>query len=242
MTGNFTYMNKNKVFISVVMPVYNETLLIDSAITETISALNKDFERFELVIVDDGSTDNTYNRILNYADKKNNIVVVKHDKNANLGKSLYDGFLKAEGEYVIFNSADLPLLPDDIKKILEQKLPFDLLNIERIKYSGASKWRRFVSFSNRLLLHMFFPINTKDFKDMNFTIILRKQILRDILPKSKSPGFFMPEMILRAKNKKLSIKNMQIDYQPRHKGKSHFGKMKDIIWSLYDMILFRLKI
>lgn len=234
-------MNKNKAFISVVMPVYNEKLLINSAITETISALNKDFERFELVIVDDGSTDNTYDLILNHANKNNNIVIIRHDINENLGKSLHDGFLKANGEYVIFNSADLPLIPDDIKKLLEQKLPFDLLNIERIKYSGASIWRRSVSFCNKVLLHMFFPINTKDFRDMNFTIILRKQILSDILPKAKSPGFFMPEMILRAKDKKLNIKNIQINYQPRHKGKSHFGKMKDIIWSLRDMILFRLK-
>lgn len=234
-------MNKNKAFISVVMPVYNEKLLINSAITETVAALNKDFERFELVIVDDGSTDNTYELILNNANKNNNIVVIRHNTNENLGQSLYDGFLKANGEYVIFNSADLPLMPDDIKKLLEQQLPFDLLNIERIKYSGASIWRRSISFCNKVLLHMFFPISTKDFRDMNFTIILRKQILRDILPKAKSPGFFMPEMILRAKNKKLNIKNIQINYQPRYKGNSHFGKMKDIIWSLCDMILFRLK-
>ncbi|MDD5020632.1 MAG: glycosyltransferase family 2 protein [Endomicrobiaceae bacterium] len=233
-------MNKNKVFISVVMPVYNERLLIDSAITETIEALSKDFERYELVIVDDGSTDDTYNLILNHADKNNNIIVIRHDRNENLGKSLHDGFLKASGEYIIFNSADLPLVSDDIKKMLEQQFPFDLLNIERIKYSGASMWRKIVSFCNKFLLHILFPANTKDFKDMNFTIILKKEILRDILPKAKSPGFFMPEMILKAKNKKLNIKNMQINYQPRHKGKSHFGKIKDIIWSLYDMMRFRL--
>ena len=125
--------------------------------------------------------------------------------------------------------------------MLERHLPFDLLNIERIKYSGASVWRKTVSLCNKILLHVFFPSGAKNFTDMNFTVMFNKKVLADILPESKSPGFFMPEMLLRARNKKLNIKNMRIDYQPRHKGKSHFGKIKDIIWSVYDMIGFRFK-
>lgn len=233
-------MNKSGEFVSVIIPVYNEKNLINDAILETLEVLEKDFDKYELIIVDDGSTDNTFEIISHYADKNKNIIVLKHANNQNLGSSLYDGFLKAAGDYLIFNSADLPLSPENIKTLLENNKPFDLLNIERIKYSGASAWRQTVSLLNKILLHMLFPLNAKDFRDMNFTVIIKKQILESVMPRSKSPGFFMPEMLLKAKYKKMNVKIAQSEYNPRHKGKSHFGKIKDIIWSLYDMIYFRL--
>ena len=105
-----------------------------------------EFKDFELVVVDDGSDDGTNQKLIELSIKYENLILIKHDKNMGLAQSLRDGFLKASNEYILFNSADLPLALKDISFVIEQKYPFDLLVIERNKNNGSILWQNLFRF------------------------------------------------------------------------------------------------
>ena len=232
-------MENLKVSLSVVIPAHNEQDNIVFAVEKTISEF-KNFKNAELIIINDGSTDDTQKKLVDLLKKYENLIVLEHNKNEGLARSLKDGFSKASNDYVLFNSADLPLNPSDINKLFEKKHPFDLLVLERKIYTGASLWRKFVSLCNRIILHIFFPLALIDISDCNFTIIFKRNIFIKIIPNSISPGFVLAEMILKAKYFGCNIKIVDVDYTKRNAGKAHFGKIKDILLTLFDILKFRI--
>lgn len=231
-------MKVSEISLSVIMPVYNEQENIKFAIEQTVLELNK-FNKSEIIIINDGSTDGTNKKLMDLQKKYKEITIIQHNKNQGLGKSLQDGFLKASNDYIIFNSADLPLAPKDIMRVLEQKYPFDLLVLERKKYLGASLYRKFISVCNRVILHIFFPLSLIEIADCNFTIFFKRQYLKYIFPVSKSPGFILVEMILKAKYLKYNVKTVTVDYNARKYGNTIIGGLKDIFESFYNIIYFR---
>ena len=229
----------NKLPLSVIIPIYNEQENIILAIEKTMAEVSE-FKDFELVVVDDGSDDGTNQKLIELSIKYENLILIKHDKNMGLVQSLRDGFLKASNEYILFNSADLPLALKDISFVIEQKYPFDLLVIERNKNNGSILWQKFVSFCNRVILHIFFPLALIEIADCNFTIVFRKEILKKIFPSSKSTGFVQPEMILRAKYLKYNVKSIEVVFNKSENGRAHFRTLKDVLCSLSDIVKFRI--
>lgn len=232
-------MKSSEISLSVIIPVYNEQENIIFAVEQTMLEL-KNFKKAELIVINDGSNDNTNKKLIDLSIKYPDLIVLKHNKNKGLAKSLKYGFLNVLNDYVLFNSADLPLDPKDICNIIEQKYPFDLLVLERKEYLGASNWRKFISICNRIILHIFFPLALIDIADCNYTFIIKKELLKKSFPISISPGFIGPEIILRAKYLKSDIKTIETNYHRRKFGKPHFGKVRDILYSLYDIIKFRI--
>ena len=232
-------MKCSEISLSIVMPVYNEQDNIIFAIEQTMLEL-KNFKKAELIVINDGSSDSTNKKLIDLSIKYPDLIVLKHNKNKGLAKSLKLGFLNVLNDYVLFNSADLPLDPKNICNILEQKYPFDLLVLERKEYLGASNWRKFVSICNRIILHVCFPLALIDIADCNYTFIIKKELLKKSFPNSISPGFIEAEIILRAKYLKCDVKTIETVYNRRKFGKPHFGRIRDILYSLYDIIRFRI--
>jgi glycosyltransferase involved in cell wall biosynthesis len=232
-------MKCSEISLSVIIPVYNEQENIMFAIEQTMQEL-KNFKKAELIVINDGSNDNTNKKLIDLSIKYPDLIVLRHNKNKGLAKSLKYGFLNVLNDYVLFNSADLPLNPKDICNIIEQKYPFDLLVLERKEYSGATIWRKIVSTFNRIILHVFFPLALIDIADCNYTFIIKKDLLKKVYPDSISPGFVEAEMILRAKYLKSDVKSIETNYNRRKFGNPHFGKIKDILLTLFDIIKFRI--
>ena len=225
--------------LSVVMPVYNEQDNVMFAIEQTIKEF-KNFKKAELIVINDGSDDNTNKKLIDLSIKYSDLIVLRHNKNKGLAKSLKYGFLNVLNDYILFNSADLPLNPKDISSIVEQTYPFDLLILERKEYSGATNWRKIVSIFNRIILHIFFPLALIDIADCNYTFIIKKELLKKSFPNSISPGFIEAEIILRAKYLKCDVKTIETVYNRRKFGRPHFGKIKDILLTIFDIIKFRI--
>lgn len=99
--------------ISVVMTVYNEADIVESAID---SILDQTVEEFEFIIVDDGSTDGTVNRIEAVDDPR--ITLLKNERNRGLAPSLNRGIDAATGEYIARMDADDRSLPTRLERQL----------------------------------------------------------------------------------------------------------------------------
>lgn len=97
--------------VSVVLPVYNDEEYVETAID---SVLKQSFESLELLIVDDGSTDNTRTCLEKY-NSKSQVVVIEHEENRGLPAALNTGLEHATGRYVMRQDADDRSLPGRIQ-------------------------------------------------------------------------------------------------------------------------------
>jgi glycosyltransferase involved in cell wall biosynthesis len=100
-----------KIKLSVIVPAYNE----ESTIQKVLAKILKE-DIFEIIVIDDGSTDQTVNLIQKIKSPK--IKIIKHAKNSGKGAAIITGIKKARGTHIIIQDADLELDPKDYKKLL----------------------------------------------------------------------------------------------------------------------------
>ena len=107
--------------LSIIIPVYNEGKTIQ-LILEKVQAVNiiNGIQK-EIIVVNDGSTDDTETAIENYIakNKKTTIHYFKHDRNQGKGAALHTGISKASGEYLIIQDADLEYDPQEYNDLLK---------------------------------------------------------------------------------------------------------------------------
>lgn len=99
--------------ISVIIPCFNSEELISRAIN---SVFQQTFKDYEIILIDNNSTDNTYNTLLNYMEKYSGVITVlrEYKKGANAARN--KGLYEAKGEWLQFLDSDDELLPDKLEK------------------------------------------------------------------------------------------------------------------------------
>jgi len=103
---------KNNLKISVIIPTYNRAFLLPRAIK---SVLNQTFQDFELIIIDDGSTDNTKDVVEEIKKKDKRIIYIYQD-NQGLPKALNTGIKNTKGKYIAFLESDDEWLPEKLEE------------------------------------------------------------------------------------------------------------------------------
>jgi glycosyltransferase involved in cell wall biosynthesis len=101
----------NEPLVSVILPTYNRAYIISRAIS---SVLNQTYRNLELIVIDDGSTDNTKDVVKNFNDDRLKYINHKQNKGANAARNI--GINYANGEYVAFQDSDDEWLPEKIEK------------------------------------------------------------------------------------------------------------------------------
>lgn len=113
---------KKNPFVSIVVPAYNEALIIEKnlrILCQYMELLESEY-RWELVIVNDGSPDNTGELAETFARSRNNVRVVHHITNCGLGQALKSGFEHCQGDYIITLDLDLSYSPEHIEQLLSK--------------------------------------------------------------------------------------------------------------------------
>ena len=119
-------VNENyKPFVSIMIPAHNE----EGVITNTVeNILTIDYPNFEVIVIDDRSTDNTASVIYDLSQKHENVIAIVREKDAFPGKSavLNDAFKVAKGEAILVFDADATVEPDFLKKLIPHLEPADV--------------------------------------------------------------------------------------------------------------------
>jgi len=105
-------------YLSVVIAAYNEEGRIGDSLIKTDDYLKKRGFDFEIIVVDDGSSDKTLDLLEKYSYKITNLVVFKNKKNHGKGYSVKKGILKSKGDIVLFTDADLSTPIEEIDKLI----------------------------------------------------------------------------------------------------------------------------
>jgi len=125
---------------SIVIPLLNEEESILSLNSWIFKVLKTESFSFEIIYIDDGSTDASWNTIENLSKKNQNVRGIRFAKNFGKSQALHAGFKSAKGKYVITLDADLQDSPDEIPKLIK--------NLNKGGYDLISGWKkkRFDSF------------------------------------------------------------------------------------------------
>ncbi len=227
--------NKIKTGISIVIPAYNEEENVYQTINSILDVMNRSFEDFEIIIVDDCSTDTTGHILDNFAFTNKNIKVIHNEHNLGQGGSLAVGFANVSKELVIHNAMDYPFDVSDLPKMVELIDKYDIVVAARTSRPGYTIYRHILSRANIFLLNLLFDLHLSDY---SFVQLYRSHIIKEIHPDARAIGFFIPEILIRAHKKGYHIIQIPIKYLPRKKGVAKSGSFKVVSRSLIDLIKF----
>ncbi len=103
---------------SVIIPVYNESNLICKSLEKITAYLKGVNILYEIIVVDDSSSDNTASLIRDFSRNDKNIILLRNETNRGKGYSVKKGILQAEGKYLLFTDADLSVPIEELSKFI----------------------------------------------------------------------------------------------------------------------------
>ena len=234
--------------LSVVMPAYNEENHIYNNIGKVIEAIKSFCESFEIIVVNDGSTDNTRSKIIQAAKNWENVKLVSYKKNRGKGNAIRQGVKAAKGEYIAFLDSDLDLPPEQLESYLWalKKNKADIVIGSKMHKDSQINYpiiRRIISFGYFCMLKVLFNLNVKD--TQTGIKMFKAKALKSVIEKIKTRGFAYDIEILVALNSR-KYRIMEMPVKLDFTRESGMGRIKlfDIISVFKDTwaIFFRAKI
>ncbi|MBI5892567.1 MAG: glycosyltransferase family 2 protein [Deltaproteobacteria bacterium] len=175
-----------KTKISAILPAYNEGHHIYDNLLETHRVLKKSHCDFEIMVVDDGSKDNTYTEAVRVAKNVGSIIPIKLPYNCGKGSALKNGFKHVTGSFVVFLDADLDLHPHQIYQMFRVMRDENADVVIGSKYHPESKLnyplsRKIFSRIYAFCLKMLFGLPLRD--TQTGLKIFRYEVLANIFPR-----------------------------------------------------------
>ncbi len=225
--------------LSVVVPAFNEAQNVEPVVRETIRVLaNHDWvQPFEIVLVDDGSTDETGAIMDRLAADNPEIVVARHPGNQGFGAALRTGFLRSRGDAVTFITADGEIGVDQPLRLLREMGDRDLMLSGRARTVGAGRslltWG--INWTSRLILG-FWP------DDSVGIYVVRGEVVRRI-PLHSNTGLANLEVLLYCRASGMSVATSGVtETRPRLSGESKVTNLRTIAQTLWEMLKLRVRI
>jgi glycosyltransferase involved in cell wall biosynthesis len=154
--------------VSIIIPAYNEERHIANTILETNKTLNSFLPAdFEIIVIDDGSIDDTFNKATEMAQTLPNIRVFRLPKNSGKGVALLHGFKVAKGDILVYIDADLEFHPKNIETYLKYMETFNADVVISSKRHPLSKlrypvFRRIASYYYNMFIRILFGLDIHD--------------------------------------------------------------------------------
>ena len=215
--------------LSIIIPVYNESRNLEKTVNN-LRKIKKNIKKFNLIFIDDFSTDNTLN-ILVKLSKKYSFIKIHKNKKKGLGSAIEEGIKRSNFNYVAVFMADSSDSINDLNryyKTISTKKYDAILGSRFIKDSKIKDYPFFKYFLNRIFNNFVKLIFFSDYNDFtNAFKIYKKSVLKELLPiVSENFNVFL-EIPLKIISRKYTYKIIPISWQNRKVGKSNF-KIKEL--------------
>lgn len=205
--------------LSLVVPMFNEEANIDHAIAYAVDALEVHTRDYEIIIVDDASTDNSTHLVRRAAELNPNIKLIRHDFNQKLGASLRTGFAAAKHELVLYMDADLPFDPDVLSRAVRalHVTRADVISGYRFDRTTEGLKRTIYSLVYNWMIRTLFSIRVRD---VNFSFKLMKREVLEAMELRSEGSLIDAEIIVKATRLGYTVQQIGLDYFPRVHGTS----------------------
>lgn len=221
--------------ISLVLPVFNEEETVAHAIALSARALETYAADYEIVIVDDASTDRSAAIVAEMAGSNPRIRLIRHETNLKLGRTLKTGFNAARMDLVLYMDADLPVDPDVIGRSIRtmEVTRSDVIAGYRFDRTTEGVKRSVYSWAYNGLIGFLFGW---PYRDINFAFKLMKREVLDAIELKSNGSLIDAELIVKAKNLGFTVQQMGLDYFPRVHGRSTLSSPGVILQIFRELI------
>lgn len=235
---DITENNTSNITLSVVMPAYNEEAHIKDNLLKTSRILSSFVHRYEIIAVNDGSTDSTGELINEASGLDSHILSAGYDENHGKGYAICTGVKAARGRYIAFLDSDLELSPSLLKKFIRQIKSEDSDIVIGSKLHPESKLdypplRRIMSYSYYVMLKMLFHLGIHD--TQTGIKLFKSEVIKPIAEDLSTTGYaFDIEILVAAQRQGYSISEAPIvlNYSRDDSAGKRRIKFKDI-WKVF---------
>jgi glycosyltransferase involved in cell wall biosynthesis len=222
--------------LSIVVPAYNEERSLVVVVRDAARVAAASLSEYEIIIVDDGSTDATFAVAEALAHEVPHVRVVRHAANQGSGGAILTGVRAARCELVMYVPADGQFKIEEIADFVRAVDGHDIVIGARIKRSDYSAFRRL---SSRVFLWLVRLLFGTRLRDVNWVHLWRRRIFDVVTPRSRGV-FMLEEILVRATRAGFTIQEIDSFYIPRIAGKAKGSHPATILRTIVDMLRFRL--
>ncbi|MCD6512762.1 MAG: glycosyltransferase family 2 protein [Thermoplasmata archaeon] len=216
--------------ISIIVPVFNEEENIFPLYQEIKDAMGK--EEYEIIFIDDGSTDSTYEKIKEIHDEDRRVKCIKFTRNFGKTAALMAGFEEAKGDSIITMDGDLQNDPSDIPSMIKMLEEYDAVNGWRYSRKDPFISKKLPSRISNIISRWATGLKLHDF---NCGLkAYRKEVIRN-LELFGEMHRYIPAIIAW---KGYKVGEMKVKHRPRKYGKSKYGVIR-LFRGLFDLLNFK---
>lgn len=227
--------------ISLIMPVYNEGKIIKNTLEKLNSFLKKDKNEWEIVIINDGSTDNTLEILENF--KPRFFRIVSYEKNKGKGFAIKKGVETASKEYIGFMDSDMAYSFENLIEMAKDLENYEIVMGTRDPSGNPTYQNRVRKFLGKRFRKISDLILGYELGDTQCGIkAFRKEVAKDLFSKQRMNGWsFDAEILYIAKKRDYKIKKARAIVQEYHSEKeSRMNLLKDPPKMFLDLLKIRL--
>lgn len=236
--------NKNNVYLSVIIPAYNEEIFIKNTLSQINNfLLTKDYN-YEIIVIDDGSKDKTFSIVKDLQSKIKDLKIIQNDKNLGKGYSVKKGMLNACGNYKLFMDADNSTTIDHVDNFIKYANDgFDIIiGNRKLKKSNIKKRQSFhkeiLGILGNYLIQIFAVPGVKD-TQCGFKLFSSKSSSKIFEKLTIYRWGFDIEVLVIAKRRGFKIKSIPILWENREKTNV---KLSDYIKTLEELLKIKINL
>jgi len=218
--------------LSIIVPAFNEVENIPDLLERTAEVISEQKEDWEVVLVDDGSTDGTYEVATSLVSKYPFLKVAKNRTNMGKTEALLTGLASSTGRFIAILDADLQYSPEDIPALVRKLHEgHDLVTGWKVgKYS-----KRFVSSIYNLLSRWLFKIPVHD---QNSVKVMRREILEELHLRKDWHRY----IVALAVDRGYSVTEVKVQLYPREKGCQKYAGKGRVFVGLFDLTAIKFQL
>lgn len=224
-------------FLTVFVPAYNEQANLENCVRVVLGKLEELGVSTEILIVDDGSRDETGQIADRLASQSDPVRVIHHPRNLGIGGAFLTAARSARGEWLILIPADLAMDINELKTYLDHTGEADVVVGLRSNRSDYTLLRKIVSWTNIQAVRWLFGMQLHQFQ---YISMYRTSLLRQVEIEYWQSAFFLAEVLIKARDLGARLVEVEICYAPRVSGKATGARAALIIKTMRDMIAYRL--
>ena len=233
-----------KKYLTVVMPAYNEGKCIRKNLLCAAGIIEKFAPDYNIIAVNDGSTDDTLKEIESACKINSNIKCISYDKNAGKGNAIKKGFMAADSEYIAYLDSDLELSPEMLEKYLVsiKSENADIVIGSKMHKNSEVNYpavRKLLSFGYYIYLRMLFRLKLKDVQ--TGIKLFKAEKIKPIMQELDTEGFaFDIEILARASD--MGYKIIEMPVKLNYSRKEEGSKSKISVRIIFNMFTDAIKI
>jgi phenylacetate-CoA ligase len=226
--------------LTVIAPCFNEQDNVEVLVLRTMAMFEELNIDAELLLIDDGSSDDTWARIQECAEGDDRVRGVRHERNGGIETAWRSGLSHARGQLVCLIDADLQNRPEDIERLYRtylRELP-DMVQAVRRPARGVTRCK-FFSRGLNALLNISFGMKLRDNK--SGFLLCRRDVLRRILKHRYSYRYFQSFVGVAAGAAGYTIAEVETSFEQRHAGASFLSRFPVLVSCriIWEMLKFR---